>query len=148
MELTADDKVDLIHLSNLYGHVLDAFLWEKLDQIFAPDGVFDPSDVGLPIMHGLDEIRAKLIPIEEGPDGDRIHIHVGTNAAIIAVGDDGVVHMRSKYLFSTPQATSINFGEYEDSCIKTPEGWRIKYRKTRRVSSFPPAIGTTTRPGS
>jgi len=27
MELTGDDKVELIHLRNLYGHVLDAFLW-------------------------------------------------------------------------------------------------------------------------
>ena len=134
MFLTAEDKLDLLQLQFLYGHVLDAFLWDRLDELFAEDGVFDPSDVGLPIMRGLAEIREKLIPLEEGPEGKNLHNHVGTNPAIISVGDDGIVKMRSKYIVSG-SGDFISFGEYEDDCVKTARGWRIKYRKTRRLSA-------------
>jgi hypothetical protein len=135
MKLTAEDRLDLLELGNLYGHVLDAFLWDRLDEVFAPDGVFDPSDVGLPVMRGLDEIREKLIPLEEGPDRANVHNHIGTNPTIVSVGDDGVVKMRSKYVVAG-KGEYLSFGEYEDDCVRTADGWRIAYRKTRRVSSF------------
>jgi hypothetical protein len=135
MQLTAEDRLELLQLQYLYGHVLDAFLWDKLDQVFAADGVFDPSNVGLPVMRGLEEIREKLIPLEEGPNRDNVHNHVGTNPAIIAVADDGVVTMRSKYIVSS-DSDFLSFGEYEDECVKTDAGWRIRYRTTRRISSY------------
>ncbi|MBV9995384.1 MAG: nuclear transport factor 2 family protein [Caulobacteraceae bacterium] len=133
MRLTAEDMVGLLQVQHLYGHVLDRFLWEKLDEVFAPDGVFDPSDVGLPVMRGLAEIRAKLIPLEEGENRDNVHNHVATNPAVISVGEDGVVKMRTKYIVSS-QRDFLAFGEYEDELVKTPTGWRIKYRKTRRLT--------------
>jgi SnoaL-like domain len=134
MKLTPEDLIELIHIQNLYGHVLDRFLWDKLDEVFAPDGVFDPSNVGLPIMRGLDEIREKLIPLEEGPDGKNVHSHIGTNPAVIDVGEDGIVKMCCKYIVSA-ENDHISFGEYEDDCVKTDKGWRIKYRKTKRISA-------------
>ena len=132
--LTADDRLDLLHLQYFYGHVLDAFLWNRLDEIFADDGVFDPSDVGLPIMRGLDEIREKLIPLEEGPSRDHVHNHIGTNPTIIAEMPDGTVQMRCKYIASGA-GDYISFGEYFDECVKTERGWRIKHRKTRRITA-------------
>jgi hypothetical protein len=145
MKLTAEDRLDLLQLVNLYGHVLDGFAWDLLDQIFAPDGVFDPSDVGIPAMRGLAEIREKLIPLEEGPERDHVHNHIGTNPAIISVGDDGVVKMRSKYIVSGA-GSHISFGEYFDDCVRTPDGWRIKYRRTHRTSSFGPDGGAVDAP--
>jgi len=133
MPLSAEDMLGLLQAQALYGHVLDRFLWDKLDQVFAPDGVFDPSDVGLPVMRGLDEIREKLIPLEEGPGRDRRHNHIVANPAVIAVGEDGVVKMRSKYIVSG-ESPFVSFGEYEDEMVKTPDGWRISYRKTRRLT--------------
>lgn len=145
--LTADDKLELLQLQYLYGHVLDAFLWDRLDELFADDGVFDPSDVGLPIMRGLAAIREQLIPLEEGPDGTNLHSHVGTNPAIIGETDDGRVNMRSKYIVVST-GDYISFGEYEDVCVKTDRGWRIQYRKTRRVSAYQaPYLATPPRFG-
>jgi hypothetical protein len=147
MKLTADDMVGLLQVQSLYGHVLDCFLWDKLDEVFAPDAVYDCSDVDLPIVRGMDEIRAMLIPLQEGPNRDKIHNHVTTNPAVIAVGDDGVVKMRSKYIVATDRPF-MAFGEYEDDMVKTADGWRIKYRKTRRLTghhleyiSAPPKFG-------
>lgn len=149
MKLTAEDMVGLLQVQHLYGHVLDRFLWDKLDEVFAPDGVFDPSDVGLPVMRGLAEIRAKLIPLEEGENRDRVHNHLCANPAVIAVEDDGVVKMRTKYIVSG-QNDFLAFGEYEDDMVKTSDGWRIKYRKTRRLTghrlpflSAPPTYSNT-----
>ncbi|MBV9996159.1 MAG: nuclear transport factor 2 family protein [Caulobacteraceae bacterium] len=133
MKLGADDWVQLLQVQNLYGHVLDGFLWDKLGEVFAPDGVFDPSDVGLPVMRGLAEIREKLIPIEEGPNRDHIHNHVATNSAVLSVGADGIVKMRTKYIVAG-ETDTLSFGEYDDDMVKTPDGWRIKRRKTRRVT--------------
>lgn len=133
MKLSAEDWVQLLQVQHLYGHVLDAFLWEKLDEVFAPDGVFDPSDVGLPVMRGLAEIREKLIPLEEGPERNHIHNHVATNPAVISVGEDGIVKMRTKYIVSS-DSEFLAFGEYQDDMVKTADGWRIKYRKTRRLT--------------
>jgi hypothetical protein len=133
MELSAEDRVGLLQAQALYGHILDRFLWDKLDEVFAPDGVFDPSDVGLPIMRGLAEIREKLIPTTEGPDKMRRLNHVTTNSAVVAVGEDGVVKMLAKYIVAADSA-SISFGEYEDDMVKTAAGWRIRYRKTRRLT--------------
>ena len=93
-------------------------------------GFSTPSDVGLTVMKGLDEIREKLIPIERG-----VRMHHGMNPAIISVGDDGIVKMRSKYIVAGERGF-ISFGEYEDDCVKTDKGWRIRYRKTRRIAAF------------
>ncbi|MGE0386858.1 MAG: nuclear transport factor 2 family protein [Gammaproteobacteria bacterium] len=126
--LTVQDRIELLDLQGLYGHVLDRGLWDRIGEVFAADGVFDPSDVGLPPMRGLDEIREKLIPLEEGAGPTRCH-H-STNAVILDAGS-GRARMLSKYLCSAG-AAAISYGEYEDDLVRTPAGWRIALRRTRR----------------
>jgi hypothetical protein len=123
----------LLQVQNLYGHVLDHFLWDKLGEVFAPDGVFDPRDAGLPLLSGVTEIREKLGAQLEGPDRVRRLNHMAMNPAVIEVREDGVVRMMAKYIV-TGDSPFISFGEYEDEMVKTPDGWRIKHRKTRRLS--------------
>lgn len=135
VKLTAEDQLELLQLQHLYGHVLDAFLWDKLDEVFAPDGVFDPSDVGLPVMRGIDEIREKLIPIVEGENKEKLHNHIGTNPAIVGFGENGIVKMRCKYIIAG-ERDYLSFGEYLDDCIKTDKGWRFLYRKTKRITAY------------
>ncbi|MBV9509278.1 MAG: nuclear transport factor 2 family protein [Caulobacteraceae bacterium] len=131
MTLTGEDMAGLLQAQHLYGHVLDHFLWDKLGEVFARDGVFDPSDVGLPVMRGVEEIRRGLARLEEDAAHGKLLNHIATNPAVIAVGEDGVVKMRAKYIV-TSDPDSVSFGEYEDDMVKTPDGWRIQYRKTRR----------------
>lgn len=128
LSLTLADRLELLELQNLYGHVLDRGLWDRIGEIFTDDGVFDPSDVGLPAMEGLEEIRAKLIPLEEAAGPERSH-H-STNAVILEAAS-GRATMLSKYLCSAGAAV-ISYGEYEDDLVKTADGWRIARRKTRR----------------
>ncbi|MBV9843349.1 MAG: nuclear transport factor 2 family protein [Sphingomonadaceae bacterium] len=126
--LSVEDRLALLDLQNLCGHVLDRGLWDRIGEIFAADGVFDPSNVGLPPMTGLAEIREKLIPLEDGAGPTRCH-H-STNAVILAADGDRAT-MLSKYLCSAGPA-AISYGEYEDECVRTAEGWRIARRKTFR----------------
>jgi hypothetical protein len=129
MNLTTEDRLDLLQVQHLYGHILDGFLWDRLGEVFAPDGVFDASDVGLPPARGLAAIREGFVRLE-ARNGAMLN-HVTTNAAIIAVGEDGIVRMRAKYIVAGIE--TLSFGEYEDDCVKTPDGWRIAHRKTRRT---------------
>jgi hypothetical protein len=128
LPLSVEDRLDLLDLQHLYGHVLDRGLWDRIGEIFTEDGVFDPSDVGLPAMAGLAEIREKLIPLEEGAGPTRCH-H-STNAVVLDATPRRA-KMLSKYLCSAG-SSAISYGEYEDELTKTPDGWRIAYRKTRR----------------
>ena len=125
--MNAQDRMDIIDVQHLYGHVLDRSLWSRLGEVFAPDGVFDPSDVGLPPLRGMDEIREKLIPLEEAsPD----RCHHATNIVIVPTGD-GAASVESKYLVNHATGV-ISYGEYSDRMVRTGEGWRITERKTRR----------------
>ena len=134
IDLPLADRLALLDLQHLYGHVLDRGLWEQIGHVFSDDGVFDPSNVGLPAMHGLAEIREKLIPLEEAAGPERCH-H-STNAIILeATGDRA--RILSKYICSS-QTSAVAYGEYEDDVIRTADGWRVARRKTfRRAAGLP-----------
>lgn len=134
IDLSLADRIELLELQHLYGHVLDRGLWERIGHVFSEDAVFDPSNVGLPAMHGLAEIREKLLPLEDAAGPRRCH-H-STNAVIVE-GSGDRARMLSKYICSS-EGSAISYGEYEDDLVRTSEGWRIARRTTfRRATGLP-----------
>ena len=125
--MNAQDRMDIIDVQHLYGHVLDRGLWGRIGEVFSPEGIFDPSDVGLPPMRGLEEIREKLIPLE---DRNPSRCHHASNI-VITPNADGTASVASKYICNHATGV-ISFGEYADRMRRTDQGWRIVERKTSR----------------
>jgi len=127
--LKLEDRLDLLDLQALYGHILDRREWERLGEIYTEDAVFDATSVGIPVMSGLSSIREALVPLEES--GVTL-AHHSTNAVLVEATDT-TARMLSKYIAHHLTA-SVAYGEYEDELVKLREGWRIRRRTARRIA--------------
>ena len=114
------DRVELHELPGRYGDAIDDRDWERLDQIFTPDGVFDLTDLGVPLLEGL-------LAIKRFMDEDAQHpkTHMMTNIYVDETADGiklffRIVAMQSKGLMGT--------ASYYDDVVKTDDGWRVKHR--------------------
>ncbi|MEZ5375654.1 MAG: nuclear transport factor 2 family protein [Acidimicrobiales bacterium] len=120
--LTTDDRLELHELPGRYGDAIDDRDWEALHRIFTDDAVFDLTDLGVPLLVGIEEIKRFM-------DEDARHprTHMMTNIYVDET-DDGVklafriVALQPKGLTGT--------ASYYDDVVKTPDGWRVRHRVT------------------
>lgn len=56
MTLQPADFVGIHQLLALYGHIVDAREWDRVNELFADDAVFDMSELGTPPVVGPDAI--------------------------------------------------------------------------------------------
>ncbi len=117
-----NDRLELHELPGRYGDAIDDRDWDRLGQIFTDDAVFDLTDLGAPLLEGLDRIKAFMdtearhprthmmtnIYVDETPDGVKL------NFRIVALQPEGRVGTASYY----------------DDVVKTADGWRVKHRVT------------------
>jgi hypothetical protein len=115
-----EDILELQRLQALYGHVMDAREWEGLDVIFTEDAIVDFEPFDLPKMEGLEAIRRDFAWIRH-PFGHHV-----TNVVIDVDGD--TARMKSKILAVLDDGSAIT-GVYTDEARRTPDGWRLTYRK-------------------
>jgi hypothetical protein len=119
--LSLDDKFEITQLINLYGHIIDQREWDRLEELFIDDAVFDSSDLGNEVTHGLDALRARWKSSTRHPLA-----HHATNI-VIWEAPDGIVHAQSKGIgvgFKGRTGTLT----YKDVLRRTPAGWRIVQR--------------------
>ena len=114
------DRVELHELPGRYGDAIDDRDWERLDQIFTPDGVFDLTDLGVPLLEGLPAIKRFM-----DEDAQHPKTHMMTNIYVDETADGiklffRIVAMQSKGLMGT--------ASYYDDVVKTDDGWRVKHR--------------------
>mgnify|MGYP000353380402 CR=1 FL=1 len=122
MAITLADRLELHELPGRYGDAIDDRDWPRLDRIFTNDAVFDLTDLGIPLLEGLPEIKRFM-------DEDAKHpkTHMMTNI-YVDESDVGVqlffriVAMQSKGLMGT--------ASYYDHVVHTPAGWRVQHRVT------------------
>ncbi len=120
MRITVEDRLELHELPGRYGDTIDDRDWDGLDRIFTDDGVFDLTDLGIPLLVGLPEIKRFM-------DEDAQHPKTHT--------------MTNIYVDDTPAGVKLNFrivalqrgglagtASYYDDVVKTPSGWRVKHR--------------------
>jgi hypothetical protein len=102
-----------------YGHLVDAGAFGRLGEIFSEDGVFDVSAYQAGRHAGLSSVIAFFERASHPP------AHHATNLYVYEEG--GEVRARSKY--AVPAADGRMFGgDYEDTLVPTPNGWRIRER--------------------
>jgi hypothetical protein len=125
MALTAEDRLDIHDVLVRYGFVVDDRDWAGFAGVFTPDAVIDfGSDdppTGLAPIVGVEEIVRQYRDILTHPLQ-----HIIINHVMDPVSDDEVV-VRSKALFPVPD-NRVFEGLYRDVVVRTPAGWRIKYK--------------------
>ena len=118
------DLVEIQQTAALYAHMIDKRAWERLDEVYALDGVYDASAVGLGVHSGVGEIAKFLSDLN-------LSIHHGTNMFVDSWHEDGTrAHGYSKFL-SVQADGVVTSGEYDDDWIRTAGGWRLHRRASR-----------------
>ncbi len=119
-DLSIEDRMELHEIAARYGDLIDARDWEGLAGVFTTDAVFDATDLGMPLLNGLDAIR-------KGMDRSTVHPlgHHITNIYVESEG--GEVILRSR-IIAAGHRGRVSSASYRDRVRKTAEGWRIYHR--------------------
>jgi len=91
--MTETERLAIQELLSRYVHLVDDADWDRLDDIFTADGVFDLTAIGKGAPAGIDELRVCFAGLNHPL------AHHTTNIVIEPAGEGAV---RSKYLVPHP----------------------------------------------
>ncbi|MEM7338816.1 MAG: nuclear transport factor 2 family protein [Actinomycetota bacterium] len=114
------DRLELHELPGRYGDAIDDRDWDRLDQIFTADAVFDLTDLGVPLLEGLDRIKAFMDTEAEHP-----RTHTMTNVYADETDNGANLFFRIVALLG---GGKVGTASYYDQVVKTPDGWRVAHR--------------------
>jgi hypothetical protein len=120
--LPAEERLAIYELISLHGHLMDAGAFDRLDELFTDDFVYDLDALGYGCLEGAKALTDASTAL--GDDNPLGH-HV-TNSLVIAE-EDGLVRVRSKGIGIRADGASGTV-IYEDLIRKTASGWRIARR--------------------
>jgi 3-phenylpropionate/cinnamic acid dioxygenase small subunit len=140
VSITLEDRLAITELISLHGHLVDDGSLDRLEELFTADVVYDLSDFGQEALSGVAAIREAAWAL--GAANPVAH-HV-TNVVVTAL-DAGRAGVRSKGLGVRADG-SCGSVTYDDTVVRTPDGWRISHRK---VTSRRAPLGgmTESQPG-
>jgi len=118
--MDAADRLALHELPGRYGDAIDDRAWDRLDEVFTSDAVFDLSDLGAPRCEGLAAIKRFMDEEAQHP-----RTHLMTN--IYVDETDGGVQLRFR-IVALLGGGKVGTASYYDDVIKTPAGWRVQHR--------------------
>ncbi|MFJ6434127.1 nuclear transport factor 2 family protein [Streptomyces sp. NPDC091416] len=123
MALSVEDRLAVMELIALHGHLVDDGELHRLEELFTDDIVYDVTDLGHGSLIGVDAFRDAAIAMgARNPVGHHV-----TNIVLTDLGD-GRVGARSKGIGINADGTSGSV-TYEDLVVRAERGWRISYRK-------------------
>jgi 3-phenylpropionate/cinnamic acid dioxygenase small subunit len=120
MPLETRDLLEIQMLLAHYGHVIDDRDWDAFDTVFTEDVVYDATDFGIGVMHGIPAI------IDSWGDPFSHPLGHHTTNVVISEDEDGTVRTRAKHI--GPRTSGITLVTYDDIVRKTDQGWRIARR--------------------
>jgi 3-phenylpropionate/cinnamic acid dioxygenase small subunit len=128
-----NDRVEIEELLVRYSRAIDSRDFDALEALFTSDATFDGGGLGCPT--GASEIRAMIEGTLTGLDATQ---HLVGKSIIELDGDSAEVrtYLISQHIReSAPGPVKHYFlgGEYADRVVRTPEGWRIAYRRLDRL---------------
>ncbi|MEU5095552.1 nuclear transport factor 2 family protein [Streptomyces sp. NPDC020996] len=123
MALALEDRLAVIELIALHGHLVDEGELGRCGEVFTPDVVYDLAGFGQGRLTGLAALRDAALAL--GAANPVAH-HV-TNVVVEDV-TDGRVRVRSKGLGIMADG-SCGSVTYEDVVVRVDAGWRICHRK-------------------
>ena len=129
------DRIEIDELLARYARALDYRNFDALEGIFTADATFDAGSLGSP--SGPAAIRAMI----EGTIGHLDATQHLVGKSVMEFSSDGDEAEVRTYLISqhiresAPGPVKHYFlgGEYFDRVVRTPEGWRIAYRRLDRL---------------
>ncbi|MEV4421332.1 nuclear transport factor 2 family protein [Patulibacter sp. NPDC049589] len=129
--MSPEDQLAVHAVIARYGHVLDTG-GEPFATVFTADAEFVVAlpDGTVSRSRGIRDVVTMLTgaPEDPRPRPDRpAFSHHTTNVEIVASTDDSC-EVRSKYFRLGPPGVAI--GQYLDTVVRTPDGWRIARRVT------------------
>lgn len=140
MPLTGEDRLAIVDLVALHGHLFDAGELDRLGELFTADVLYDASDFDQEPMHGIDAIRSAALAL-----GERNPVaHHVTNVVVTPVDDD-TASVRSKGL-GVGRDGKIGSVTYLDTAARTPNGWRIRRRHLQAHRQPLNGLATKTEP--
>ncbi len=120
MAITTDDRLELHELPGRYGDAIDDRDWSGLDRIFTDDAVFDLTDLGVPLLEGLPEIKRFM-----DEDAQHPRTHTMTNIYV----DDTAEGVKLNFRIIALQPKGLSgTASYYDDVVKTHGGWRVAHR--------------------
>jgi hypothetical protein len=123
MTITTDDRLAIYELIALHGHLMDAGDFDRLDELFTDDFVYDLEYLGYGRLLGANAfVDAAMALADDNPLGHHV-----TNSLVIAEEDDGAIRVRSKGIGIRADGSSGTV-VYDDLVRRTDSGWRIARR--------------------
>jgi hypothetical protein len=125
MTLTAEDRRAITDLINQHGHLTDSGDFDRMDEVFTAEAIYDVTDLGGGVLTGLTMLREAAFAL-----GERNPVaHHVTNIVLTEAGTDRA-HARSKGLGINADGTCGSV-TYEDTIVRGDNGWRITHRTVR-----------------
>jgi hypothetical protein len=122
MTLAAEDTLAIHELLALYGHIIDAREWQRVDELFTEGARYDMREFGLGLVEGVAAIRE----LWSRPDAMHPLAHHATNI-VVSTAVDGRVRVISKGLGVGPNGR-VGSVVYHDVVERTAAGWRFAAR--------------------
>lgn len=124
---TLHDRLAIADLTHAYCWALDSRDWAALDQVFLTDAT---AELRSPLLEGRDAIRSRIARALDPLDATQ---HTVTNHMIVVDGDRASCrcYLHSQHVRLAAEGTPhyVIAGRYEDELVRTPDGWRISFRR-------------------
>jgi hypothetical protein len=117
--LSAQDYVEIQQLYARYNHIIDSGDIEGYVALYTPDGAFNNN-------RGQEALRTFM---KNRNGGTRRHWNTNLVITPTPEGAKGAVYLMFVDVGMKPPAIT-SAGRYEDSLVKTAQGWRFKQRRT------------------
>jgi 3-phenylpropionate/cinnamic acid dioxygenase small subunit len=137
--VSLEDRAAITELLAGHGHLFDDGKLDRLDALFTASVSYDVTAFGGGVLCGIEAIRSATLAL-----GDRNPVGHHVTNVVLAEQPDGSVRARSKGIgvYADGTAGSVT---YEDTVVRTDEGWRIEARTV--VPRRTPLSGTGTGTG-
>ena len=121
--MNAEDRLAIAETLALAGHVVDQGDLDRLGTVFTPDAGYDMSAVGMPVVTGLDAIRAGALGLASRSP---VAHHV-TNVVVVSEEGEQQASVDSKGLLLMLDGT-VQSVTHHDVLRRGEDGWRIARR--------------------
>ena len=135
-QVSGADASQILEVLARYAQVIDNRDWVYADLVFAPDVRLGRAPA---LSAGVGPLRALI------GDAPATHGH-NTTDVILDARPDGTVRAWSKFYIVRGDGT-VGSGDYQDTLVRTPAGWRIADRDASRGNRLPsdPTGGSSAR---
>jgi ketosteroid isomerase-like protein len=130
--LAPADQLAIRRVVELYGYLIDNRMFSRIDEVFTEDIVYDVSDFGHGVLHGIPAV------VEFWRTTSHPLAHHATNV-FIEERDDGTAAV-IVMLIGVGYKGRVGSATYYDTAVQTPDGWRLSHLRAvpRRPETIPP----------